>query len=646
MDSFESLDFQSQLEIFLQLTGRQAFLNQTPERFTRWFKVTLPALVPFLLEQLPPDPEEVNIFLATAATAMYADLPMPANGLRAQAKPRQAANESCACGSGKLHRNCCGSPSMPPLFGDINLLRYVLDSYPLSRLKEVCTTQAEIDAVTDTAAQWLENGDALRVCALLEPYFLGTGPLSVELSPLFDQLMSAWQELGRKAKREKLIQTLLKRGDSALQSDALQRLTTMQADRGDYAGAWSSFVQASHANPNDPALSFLEITILMSEKRIDEAKSRAAWWANFLGLQRDPELQRLVDNLHEIANDPHLGMMGIATSANQDLQRLHALFMAAPAPKLRHSFELMIQPDSEGKDQRMAADFEPDTSLRCLEADWRDVFYQTKPDLSRVQNHADDVWDTAPKWLDLLQKKPDLWFSFDVLDDLVMALDTVPWAGVEQRLLVPMAERVAEQLRLTLEAGAGSGGAVQCPWMIASHRPMLRSVVHLAFLCQKADNWERFMALAHWLVFELNPNDNHGLRGDLSCAYVRYERWHDVLALQTQYPDDANPTLKLNIVLATFGLGDYQRAAQLLFLAKIEHPTLLRMLLQKIPPKAVKPDGEYGVLVGGRYEAWLYIERMQQFWARDNILGWAREVFKSIKSKSGTDLTFKPSQST
>ena len=51
MDSFESLDFQSQLEIFLQLTGRQAFLNQTPERFTRWFKVTLPALVPFLLEQ-------------------------------------------------------------------------------------------------------------------------------------------------------------------------------------------------------------------------------------------------------------------------------------------------------------------------------------------------------------------------------------------------------------------------------------------------------------------------------------------------------------------------------------------------------------------------------------------------------------------
>jgi hypothetical protein len=153
------------------------------------------------------------------------------------------------------------------------------------------------------------------------------------------------------------------------------------------------------------------------------------------------------------------------------------------------------------------------------------------------------------------------------------------------------------------------------------------------------------MALAHWLVFELNPNDNHGLRADLSCAYVRYERWHDVLALQTQYPDDENPTLKLNIVLANFGLSDYQQAAQLLFLAKVEHPTLLRMLLQKIPPKAVKPDGDHGVLVGGRYEAWLYIERMQPFWARDNILEWAREVFKSIKSKSGADLSFKPKQS-
>jgi tetratricopeptide (TPR) repeat protein len=634
MDSSESLDFQNQLEIFLTLVGNQAFINQTPERFSRWFRVVLPETVPFLLEQLPPDPEEIDIFLATAATALYADLPTPANGLYAQIKPRQAANESCACGSGKLRRNCCGSPSMPPLFGDINLLRYVLDAYPQARLKEVCTTQADINAVTDTAAQWIENGAALRVGALLEPYFLGTGPLSVELSPLFDQLMNAWQELGRDAKRKKLIQTLLQRGDPALQSDAWQRLTTMQADRGDYVSAWSSFAQARQANPNDPALSFLEVTILMSEKRIDEAKSRAAWWADFLVLQRDPELQRLVDNLKEIASDPHLGMMRIAASADTDLQRLYQLFTNAPAPALRHSFDLMTHQDDEGKDLHMATDFEPDASLLRLEVNWREVFYQTKPDLSRVQNHADDVWESAPQWLDLLQKNPDLWLSFDVLDDIVMALDTVLWAGVEQRLLVPIAERVAEQMRLTLEANTSANGPVQCPWMIAGHRPMLRSVAHLAFLCQEADNWERFMALAHWLVFELNPKDNHGLRGDLSCAYVRYERWHDVLALQAQYPDDTNPALKLNIVLATLGLGEQQKAAQLLYLAKIGHPILLKMLLQKTLPKAVKPDRDNGVLVGGRYEAWLYIKSMRQFWVQGNTLQWAREVFKPVKSKS------------
>jgi hypothetical protein len=163
---------------------------------------------------------------------------------------------------------------------------------------------------------------------------------------------------------------------------------------------------------------------------------------------------------------------------------------------------------------------------------------------------------------------------------------------------------------------------------------MLRSVAHLAFLCQEADNWERFMALAHWLVFELNPKDNHGLRGDLSCAYVRYERWHDVLALQAQYPDDTNPALKLNIVLATLGLGEQQKAAQLLYLAKIGHPILLKMLLQKTLPKAVKPDRDNGVLVGGRYEAWLYIKSMRQFWVQGNTLQWAREVFKPVKSKS------------
>ncbi|UUZ66148.1 hypothetical protein LP417_14890 [Polaromonas sp. P1-6] len=154
---------------------------------------------------------------------------------------------------------------MPPLFGNLNLLRHVLDAYPKSRLGEVAASKASIDAVADTAYQWLNGGDAARASALLEPYFSGSEPLTVRVAPLFNLLMDSWLELGRSTKRERLIDTILQRGDRPLKSDALQRRTTMLADRGDYAGAWRTFKQASELNPNDPALSFLEVTTLLSE---------------------------------------------------------------------------------------------------------------------------------------------------------------------------------------------------------------------------------------------------------------------------------------------------------------------------------------------------------------------------------------------
>ncbi|MGH8846862.1 MAG: hypothetical protein ACREXQ_06440 [Polaromonas sp.] len=247
-----------------------------------------------------------------------------------------------------------------------------------------------------------------------------------------------------------------------------------------------------------------------------------------------------------------------------------------------------------------------------------------------MQNDAEEVWDDAPEWLDLLQKHPALWFSFDVLDDLVMAVDTVELTGVEQRLLVPMAERAAEQLRMTLESR--ECGLVECPWGVWSNRPVLRPIAHLAYICKEAGNWQRFMELAHWLVFELNPNDNHGLRDDLSCAYVSFERWTDVLALNDRYPDDMQPALTLNTVLATFSVGDTTKAQKMLKLAKKDYLVAMKMLLEA-SPKPVKPDSGYGVTVGGKYEAWLYVSKMREFWGRQKALDWAREALKPAKGR-------------
>jgi tetratricopeptide (TPR) repeat protein len=495
----------------------------------------------------------------------------------------------------------------------------------------VSSSKASIDAVADTAYQWLEGDDPERVSALLAPYFSGSGPIAARLAPLFNLLMDTWLELGHDLKRDRLVTAILERGDRVMKSDACQRRTVMLADRGDHAGAWRAFKQASELNPNDPALSFLEVTTLVSEGRVNEAKLRAQWWAAFLEKQRDPQLADLIARLRQIAIDPHAGMLGVATEANADLQRLQELFLAAPAPSVRHHFDVYMEQGEDGVSHAVASEFVPDLALAKLETRWRRVFVQAKPSLSVVHNDVEEVWDNAAQWLDLLQKNPALWLSFDVLDDLVMAVDTIGWAGVEERLLVPMAERAAEQLRLTIDSK--QSGSVQCPWGVMSNRPILRPIAHLAFVFLETGNWQRFVELAQWLVFELNPNDNHGLRTDLSSAYVRLERWTEVLALNDRYANDMQPTLALNAVLATLALGEISKAQSMARQAKKDYPVALKMLMEA-QLKPVKADSGYGITLGGKYEAWLYVSEMRTFWESRNALDWLRDTLKPARGKA------------
>ncbi|UUZ72254.1 SEC-C domain-containing protein [Polaromonas sp. P1(28)-8] len=110
------------------------------------------------------------------ALNLFAELPMPGHDLQPVGQPKQARNDPCACGSGQKYKHCCGAMSMPPLFGNLNLLRYVLDAYPKSRLGEVAASKASIDAVADTAYQWQDGGDAARASRCWSPISQAQGP--------------------------------------------------------------------------------------------------------------------------------------------------------------------------------------------------------------------------------------------------------------------------------------------------------------------------------------------------------------------------------------------------------------------------------------------------------------------------------------
>ena len=624
-------EFEHQLNNFLHLSGKQLYKNSSPLDFAAWVRQKVPELFPAFLSQIGDDPQEIKEFLGLVAKGLYADFPLPERSLLPTGQIKPGRNDLCDCGSGQKYKLCCASKTIPHLFGEINLLRYVLDAYPISKLVDVVHSKANINAAADTAYQWREENDEVRAVALLEPYFADVAELTDHLAPLFQILMDALVRLDNTGKRESLIDSILQRGDKILRSNALQRRTTMLVDRGEYHAAWQTFKQASTLNPNDPALSFLEVTTLLSEGRTAEAQSRAQWWAAFLTKQRDPALSQGIERLRIMAIDPYAGMMGVAMDTNAHWKRLNDLFLSAPQPKVRHSFSVFQEESDEQQVHHVASAFVPDAKLAKLEAAWIETFQQVKPTLASVQHDDQSVWNNASDWLELLERHPDLWFSFEVLDDLVMAVDTIDVMGIRERLLVPMAERAVEQLRLTLESA--SVASVQCPWGNLEHRPVLRPVAHLAYICSESGvqdprKAQRFMELAYWMVFELNPNDNHGLRTNLSNALVRFERWSDAIALNDRYHGDMQPTLQINALLAAFVLGKSEGIVQDLKRAAKDYSTAVKMLLE-IAPKPVKHDNRYGITLGGKYEAWLYVSEMRMFWEKHHALDWARSVLST-----------------
>lgn len=610
---------------FLTFAGTQIYKGATAESFLDWVSKSGPFLLTSMVNLLA-GKEDASVLMRSMGVELWNQFPIPAHDWVPRPLNRPGRNDACWCHSGRKYKQCC-EPLTRFKFPPVNLLRFVLDACPATRLAAIAESRhISLLAVADTANQWTEEGDGKRSVALLEPFFASPKPLTSKLEPLFDELMNALLDEGRGKRREHWIAEVLARGDNILKATALQRRATMFSDRGQYDKAWADFQQAQRFNPNDPALSMLEVSMLMGEGNRVQAAQRAAWWAVHLGKLRDPALAELVGHLHSFSQDPDEAMFDLACDAMPQVDDLAELLETAPTPQKVHT--LAIHQDDSDPDRSepvLMGEVVPGAALRTLEDEWRTVFAQLKPSMIDFAHDSEEVWDNSDGWLDLLEREPVLWNSFEVLDDLVMAVGTLEMSGVDEKLLVPIAERAVDLLRALVQAQPD----VRVPWVIWSNRHVLRPIAHLAYICKEDGKWDRFMDLAHWLVFELNPNDNHGLRYDLSHACVLHGSPERALVLRDRFPNDISPTLVFNAALAEFQLGHSEAAEQWLRQAKKRHPKVLTMLL-KPNPKPVKPD-DWGVKVGGAFEAWLYVEEHQPLWQECGALAWAADVLKKVR---------------
>lgn len=605
-----ALLFDVSARILIKSTDRVAFLD--------WIEDAGPMLARSLAAMVDPKAGSPGLAFRSIGVEIYHAMPLPELNYQRPALQRPGRNGPCVCGSGKKYKHCC-----LPLAGildlkSFNMLRFILDNLPRKVYTELPASAVDLDMVWDTAMQWAHEGDMARAAALLEPWFTGNHQLTGKLTPLFEQLMNCYLDLGHRRKRERLLTGVIARGDRELRSAALQRRAAMLTDRGDFEAAWAAFREAQQENPDDPGLALLEITLLISDGNTDLARERARFWAARMQRSRHPD-QDLIAYLQDVTEDPIKALAQVGRSRHPEVDRLAQLFAAAPPVELHYRVE----------SSDAGCFLVPDAGLISIESAWAEVFPQIKPHLTSTQHGEPGVWEDAPDWLPFLERFPLAWQSFNVLDDLVMAVDALALMGIDEILLDPLLERAMELLETHLE----TVGAVQqpLPWGFMENRPALRLLAHRAFRDLHGGGGGSADIEAAERLIGLNPHDNHGIRQYLSRSYLMENRPGQALALCDRYPDDFC-AMMLDRILAQYRLGLTEDALESLRAAAGYHGVAIKMLLAA-NPRQPSMSG-YGIQLGGKDEAWEYRAGHRTLWEQDGALEWLRTQWKKIPNKS------------
>ena len=350
------------------------------------------------------------------ARAVWNGLPRDAAGQKPTLMPDPCSTDECPCGSAQTFADCCEHmPRIPPLSSNV-LWPYVLANIqPAERDTLLAGNRVPRTALIEFAAYLLDRDRRGEVIAALEPRLLKPERYhDEEAAILLDLLCDAYgmSDKGARRKLKLLHMTTDKAPRSPLRSEAWQRLATIYMDRRENQRAWRAFRQAQQDHPHAEALCVLEVELLVAERRLDEARRRATFWAAALkrnGVQRsDPR----IEFLQKVAADPltALGEVAIKVEgAGRELREWLQSVSGRPVP----SYEL--------KPCKGSFVLIPSADIVAAEREWHAVFPLEKPFSIQDQpfdNH--EIWheQCETRWCGFLRAHPECFDSLDILDDL------------------------------------------------------------------------------------------------------------------------------------------------------------------------------------------------------------------------------------
>jgi tetratricopeptide (TPR) repeat protein len=560
----------------------------------------------------------VDGFFRLLGRSLWNAMPQPAHDFRLLTLAEPGRNDPCICGSLRKYKQCCaGAPTLPiepPL-----MLWHLLRVMPRKHWHTLAHSHINRDWVLSVADQWREEGDYESAVQLLEPWFKGDGAIADQDAELLDMLLDTYLQLDKPRKRKLLAQAAIARGGREVKCVGWQRLTLMEIDAGNPVAARTALNEAMRASPDNPDMALLEIQCLLSEGKDQIARERAKFWHARTAKLHDPALKEHLDWLLAISENPRAAMFNALANKDETLQILESQILGIGAPQCH--YKLSPFDGSTGP-------FEPTKALAKAELLWRKTFPVNKPASTSLSTENFASWDDDPHaWLTVLKANPILWHSFDVVDDVVGALDNHIMAGVAD-ILLPLLLSHAEAL-FDKVVNEHAAAAFKCEWGWMENRPALRLLVRNALDNQYAPDpakREAAFELIRRLVETLNPNDNHGLRTMVVAGLVARGKAEDAIKLAANYPEDM-ANLEYTRVLALFAAGRLQDAEQAVQKIHSQYPKVGKMLVAA-SPRQPRFD-PYGYKLGSPQEAWLYRESYLATWqAQAGALAWLAKILR------------------
>ncbi len=642
----------------------QALSDENPDTFLAWLRRHLPRFAEESVRREVP-PQLFDAMAAQLRLMIWNALPLPGNNFTPRPLPLPGRNDPCPCGSGLKFKQCCSSlPRFPALDPQL-LWPLVLEALnPEQRRQAFARQVVPVEAVAEAAQDLLEEDRAEEAVALLRPLFAANlkrprKQMDIALQVLCDAL----DDLDRRNEKLALLERIIAEAPSSpLRAGAWQRLAAMRIDQEDYPGARQALDQARRDDPEDPALGLLEIQLLGTEARWEEARDRARFWAKRLSRPiYDPEaVERLLDFFREVIEDPQGSFERLHAVDGEDLdaasRRLIAWVRAAVqrplsdyraveeaeteveegkdalAARLRgmglggedldramKMFEEQMAEMAEEEEDESAPEPEEDASLileapgrlRPLEKEWHEVFSLAKPFGTQDQPMGDwEAWEpqAAERWCAFLERHPEGADSLDIIDDLATAVfihPDGPSAPLLFEVVLPLLQRAGGIVEKTLD-GLDSPRLF---WNRVDNRPALRSLVRL------------------WTINHMNLEDDHGLRYVAMNDYLRRGQNEAALQLAEKFPNERLPETRYGLVLALYRLGRVQSAQSAAEQAVVDLPHVARHLVRA---RVRKPKlSPFGFTPGGEDQAWLYREEMREVWLETpGALDWLKKIMQ------------------